>query len=161
MKCTHGYTGGGTRGDTKCVMSHCWAKNTFSGKITFFSLKPFFLRFPTNCLSHQRVRIHPHGPRRFHPKNIARRRNHTLHSVEKRKKKRIVNMRWTAPKMAIFGWFSTTFPVFQKNRKSGGKPTILTVLWKNRQKWWKTTTFYGFFEKPEKWWFSTTFSCFF
>jgi hypothetical protein len=76
--------------------------------------------------------------------------------------------------MAIFGWFSTTFPVFQKNRKSGGKPPILTVLWKNRQKWWKTTTFngflkkprkwvvfhhfHGFFEKPEKWWFSTTFS---
>ena len=82
-----------------------------------------------------------------------------------------VNMRWTAPKMVIFGWKTTTFPVFLKNRKSGGKPPDLLVFWKNRQNGWFSTTFYGFFKKPpkrvvfhhffsflktpEKWWFPT------
>jgi len=71
----------------------------------------------------------------------------------------------------FFGWETTIFLVFLKNRKSGGKPPVWVVFQKNRKKWWKTTNFDGFFKKPvnrvvfhhfsgflkkpEKWWFST------
>ena len=73
--------------------------------------------------------------------------------------------------MAIFGWKTTTFPVFLKIRKNGGKPPDLLVFWKIRQNGWFSTKYCGFFKnprkwvvfhhfsgfskKPQKWWFST------
>jgi hypothetical protein len=50
----------------------------------------------------------------------------------------------------FFGWETTIFLVFLKNRKNGGKPPVLPDFSKIRQNRWFSTTFDGFFEKPSK-----------